>query len=126
MTPTGAGSGGRCCFRPPPIPALQGCPAPGPTMQGCPCSRPRPPGLPPSQALPLRTEVASGKDSSTLCVDAGRNTTVCSLKRYVMEAVPLECVHTAARDGAQPPCLWTGAWIKNARHPGTHRSTIHP
>ena len=75
---------------------------PSPPCRAAPIPRPRPPGLPPSPALPLGTEVASGKDSSTLCVDAGRNTTVCSLKRYVMEAVPLERVHPAAQDGAQP------------------------
>lgn len=103
MTPTGAGSGGRCCCRAASRPRPAGLPPfPGPALQGCPYPWPRPPGLPPSPALPLGTEVASGKDSSTLCVDAGRNTTVCSLKRYVMEAVPLERVHPAAQDGAQP------------------------
>ena len=85
-----------------PSPPCRAAPIPRPRPPGLPLSRAPPSRLPPSPALPLGTEVASGKDSSTLCVDAGRNTTVCSLKRYVMEAVPLERVHPAAQDGAQP------------------------
>lgn len=85
-----------------PSPPCWAAPRPGPALQGCPHSPAPPSRAARIPALPLGTEVASGKDSSTLCVDAGRNT-VCSLKRYVMEAVPLERVHAAARDGAQPP-----------------------
>ena len=71
---TGTGSGGRgWCW---PAPSLLSRAAPAP-------------------ALPLGTEVASGGDSSLLCVDTGCNTTVCSLKLahhalHVMNAVPLE------------------------------------
>lgn len=77
---------------------LLGC-LPAPPSRAAP-PRPRPPGLPPPPALPLGSEVASDGDSSPLCVDAGCNTTVRSLKRHVMKAVPLEHVHAAARDGA--------------------------
>ena len=96
-----------------------------------PAPRPCSPGLPPPPALPLGTEVASGGDSSLLCVDTGRNTTMRSLKRahralHVMKVVPLEHVHTGAQDGAQPPCLWTGAWIRNTQHLDIHGGTIQP
>lgn len=98
---TGTGSGGRgwCCRLP--VPALQGCPRPQPSLWG------------------LRWLQVGTPLCSVWPRDAHR-------ALHVMKAVPLERVHTGAQDGAQPPCLWTGAWIRNAQHPGIHGGTIQP
>lgn len=52
--------------------------------------RPCSPGLPLPPALPLGTELASGGDSSLLCMDTGCYTTVCSLKRAHSSAFTME------------------------------------